>query len=341
MIIETINITAQGDIYRAKSITKEFATTIGFAPHQIEELMITISELASNILRHAGQGKLIISTIDATPQGIQLESIDQGPGIGDVEQAIADGFSTAGSLGYGLGAINRLMDTLDIQSLAAPDTGLYVQCTKRVPALASTPLPCPFSIGISTRPYLGLEVNGDAYLSIWSENSLLIGVIDGLGHGPFAYQAAQKIKQYVISHSKLSLDLIFKGAGRVSREGRGGVMALCRLTREQQTTTLNYASVGNIEGRIIGRENQNLPVVRGILGKSTMVPKVHTQSLRGDDSLALFSDGLSSRWSQDVYQGFSDGSAKEISQNLLAQLGKDNDDATIVVVKHYGAGGCV
>ena len=62
--------------------------------------------------------------------GIQIESIDTGPGIPDVDDAFGDGFSTTGSLGYGLGTVNRLMDKFNIISKRGQKSGTHVTCKR-------------------------------------------------------------------------------------------------------------------------------------------------------------------------------------------------------------------
>ena len=59
------------------------------------------SELAANLFIHAGGGVFEISNL-TEPSGLELMTVDDGPGIADVELALDEGFSTAGSLGCGL-----------------------------------------------------------------------------------------------------------------------------------------------------------------------------------------------------------------------------------------------
>lgn len=76
------------------------------------------SELAANLYIHAGGG--VFEMINLTePDGLEVMTVDDGPGIPDVEQALEEGFSTAGGLGCGLPGVKRLMDEL----LIAPRPG--------------------------------------------------------------------------------------------------------------------------------------------------------------------------------------------------------------------------
>src|SRR5215471_8678078 len=79
--------------------------------------------------------------------------------------------------------------------------------------------------GAATRTHPLMTVNGDAFvLKQWSTGAL-VGVIDGLGHGQCAHQAAQTAWQYVENHFDQPLGTIFRGAGHVCQATRGVVMA--------------------------------------------------------------------------------------------------------------------
>src|SRR5207244_9898245 len=145
-------------------------------------------ELASNLLPHGHGGTLTLTgVVEEGRVGLQITSQDRGPGIADVAQALTDGFSTVGSLGYGLGAVNRSMDVLDMTS--QPGQGTRIVCKRWARPAAQRPLSGWLDCGAATRahPLMG-GINGDAFvLKQWGEGAL-VGVIDGLGHGQFAYR---------------------------------------------------------------------------------------------------------------------------------------------------------
>ena len=97
---------------------------------------------------------------------------------------MTDRYSTVGSRGTGLGAVNRLMDEMHITS--RPNSQTRVLCRKWIRVDRPSSRACPLAVGVATRPSEIGAANGDAFVvKRWSE-SLLVGVIDGLGHGPFA-----------------------------------------------------------------------------------------------------------------------------------------------------------
>jgi len=261
---------------------------------------------------------------------LEMVSHDSGPGIADVEQALADRFSTAGTRGTGLGAVNRLMDELDITS--EHGRGTRVACRKWVRQHPSSIRPCPLAFGVATRPRRHGEDNGDAFVvKQWAE-SALVGVIDGLGHGPFAHRAAQAARQYVESHFDLPLDQIFRGVGRACRATRGVVMALARFDWGQGR--LAFASVGNIEARVFpGSELFPFAIRRGVIGLNAPNAMVTEHPWPPDHVLVLHSDGLRTHWTWKDFPGLAEQPAQALAQEFLRLLAKEEDDATVIVVR--------
>src|SRR5262249_26251017 len=128
-------------------------------------------------------GRLILSRCD---QGLEIVSIDRGPGLTDIEKCLTDGYSTAGSQGTGLGAIRRLSSAWDIFSQASSGT---------VQVARVGPDPPPDgqirSSGVSI-PAPGETECGDAWAEarVGARHRLIVA--DGLGHGPIAALAARE-----------------------------------------------------------------------------------------------------------------------------------------------------
>src|SRR5262249_52485519 len=143
------------------------------------------------------------------------------PGFADVEQSFTDGFSTKSSLGYGLGTVNRLMDEIDVKSTAG--SGTQIVCRRWGRHVADLGVARAWDVGVMTRAKHWNEENGDAFVVKAHEQELLVGLIDGLGHGGPAHQAALAAQNYVERHFDLPLDQVFLGAGRACRGTRGVV----------------------------------------------------------------------------------------------------------------------
>src|SRR6266849_9883143 len=165
--------------------------------------------------------------------------------------------------------------------------------------------------------------------------SALVGVIDGVGHGEFAYSAAQAARHYVERHYDQPLADIFLGVGRTCRATRGVVMGLARF--DWGRGTLTFASVGNVEARVFGSpEPMNFLVPRGILGLNARCPVVTEHRWEVRNVMVLYSDGLNTHWRWSDFPHLAEASAAVAAQALLRALAREADDATVVVVKSGG-----
>ena len=113
----TVEINVENDIVVARSAGRELAREIGFGSADQTRLATAISELTRNVIQYAGSG--VCTVIDESADGvagIRVTVEDHGPGIPDVEQAMADGFSTSRGLGAGLPGTRRLVHEFHLES---------------------------------------------------------------------------------------------------------------------------------------------------------------------------------------------------------------------------------
>lgn len=326
-----VSVDTDGDEILVRSTARDAATAVGFDETTHEEIGIVAMELATNVLTHADSGDITVAQVtDGEREGIRIESLDIGPGIQNVPAAFADGESTAGSLGGGLGAVNRLMDRVTVTAPGEPNYGTHVVADRWRRPPYETSGDSPFSIGAASRPMTPGTANGDSFvISRWND-SALVGVIDGLGHGAKAHKAAIAAKQYVERHYDNDLGAIFDGTERACRGTRGVVMTLARFDWAEGTVTTG--AVGNINHKVNGDVDLGLVQRRGVVGANGPSPRVSTVDWPPDATLVLFSDGVGSHWSWDEYSGSLDVSGTKLAQGLLKRHGKDHDDATVLAV---------
>ena len=319
------------DVFRAVESGKGLAASIGFGSEHCEQIGLVVAELATNLIRHANGGALLFSRIESGENsGIEVESIDHGPGIADVDKALTDGYSTAGGLGFGLGTVNRAMDELEIHS--GPGAGVHLVCRRWLRAAHPGVIRERLAFGAATRSCRLLPENGDTFVFKQWDRFALVGVIDGLGHGPLAQRASMTARQYVEQHFDQPLDRLFRGAGRACQGTRGVVMALARFDLGQRL--LVVASVGNIEARLVGGPDKlNVLVRRGIVGSNAPEAVPAEQRWNPESILIMHSDGLSSRWDWSRFRNLEPAPPAAIARQLLADLGKMDDDATVIVAR--------
>ncbi len=320
-------IAGAADRAGAEAASRQMARRAGFSEQAADEIVLAAAELASNLLKHAGGGTFSISLIHG--YGIQIETRDAGPGMEDVEQTFADGYSTSGGLGCGLGAANRLMDEIDIES--APGCGTRI-ISRRWPRPAHGVFgDNAWDVAAFTRSLHGAPANGDAFVIKEWHGNLLLALIDGLGHGEPAQKAALAAQLYVQSHYDQSFERIFQGAGRACRGTRGAVMALARFDASR---TLEFASFGNIQTRAWTGDSRLFFIVRrGILGLEK--PRIHVQRLMWNPewTLVLHTDGLKTPWDWADFPGLEKQPARAIAATLMHALCAGRDDATVLAAR--------
>lgn len=328
---ETIDVSHRSGVGHARRAARALCKAIGFNTQQCEEVAIVAAELASNLVKHAHGGKVILQPLkEEERSGLQIETLDSGPGICDLDRAVTDGYSTAGGLGTGLGTVNRLMDELTVES--QEDGGAHVLCRRWLHTHVEDHRPCPLSFGVAARPHPMQDVSGDTFvIKQWAETAL-VGVIDGLGHGPAAQQAALAARDYIERHCEQGLEDIFRGVGYACHSTRGVVMALARF--DWGVGHLSLASLGNIEVRVFGTpEPFRSDVRRGIIGVNNQRPAICHHQWDPAYVMVMHSDGLTSHWRWDAFANLADKPASAMAAGLLDALAKDDDDATVLVVR--------
>ena len=125
----------------------------GMSPDAASNAAIVASELASNLWKHAQRGELHIAPLSGRGEaGIEILSLDRGPGISNVSDCLKDGHSTAGTAGTGLGAVRRLSDEFDISSQPGKGTIVVSQILAKTTAAARPP---DLLLGLTSRPVSG------------------------------------------------------------------------------------------------------------------------------------------------------------------------------------------
>jgi anti-sigma regulatory factor (Ser/Thr protein kinase) len=344
-------IAREADVISARRRAREYAAAVGFDDRACEEILLVVSELGHNLVTHAAGGTLLLSPLPpGTPDetaGLSITSTDHGTGLGDAPHAFADGYSTGGSLGYGLGTVNRLMDAVTID--ANSDTGTRIRCERWIRHARAHTRPthdgAPLDFGAASRALPGVNANGDTFIIIQWALGALVGVIDGVGHGVEAHRAACAARCYLEAHFDRPLTDLFAGVERACHGTRGVVMALARFdflpeeahAAREGALRISFASIGNIEARIFGGTDRvNLLVRRGILGMPASAPKplVSTAAWCADHILILHSDGVRSHWSFDSFPEFITLPADQVAATLLHRMARAEDDATVLVIKN-------
>ncbi|WP_037857581.1 SpoIIE family protein phosphatase [Streptomyces sp. NRRL S-340] len=270
----------------------------GLDPHRIAVAALVATELATNLLRHAGGGRMVINLVDrARPHertpAVQLTALDHGPGIGDVGAATRDGYTTSdASLGAGLGTCLRISNAFDLHS--TPRGTVAVARVDRAPGREAIGPSCRAG-GINV-PLAQAGHSGDAWTWTRSGARLTLMLADGLGHGAEAGHASGAAVDALHRAAHLPPEEILRQMHPVLRPTRGAAVAVAQLDTDR--AQLAFAGVGNIGARLYtARSWEHLVSHPGIVGARfpARVPVRH-RPWRAGSLLVLHSDGLPSRW---------------------------------------------
>ncbi len=327
---QSVNITFRNDSLRA---VNALFSVIGESCSQkktLDKVKTCVLELSKNIAMHSKGGILTISLYKGNNScKLVIQSRNNIVKRIDFEYAFTEGYTTAGSLGSGLGIINDIMDYVNIETV---DNELIIICEKTVELSEQQNFICPFDIGLATRPHPRMKVNGDSYFTKQWDDKILISVIDGLGHGQYAERASTKAKNYLANHYTIPVRNMFPGISRACRSTRGVVVGIMKINFVKDY--VEYGGIGNISVMSFGgRKNLILHNQRGILGIKTIFPPIMELSLDECSTIWMFSDGISSSKLSAFYPKSIGMSAMETARFVLNHYSKDNDDATIIVLK--------
>ena len=335
----SFEIVEPSQISEARRIISAFARSLDFNETDIAKIAILISEVCTNIIKHAKGGELLVRSVRAEGiTGLEFLALDKGPGIKDVEKCLRDEFSTKGTLGIGLGAIKRSSTLFDIYSIPGKGTIVLFR-------LWSKPLPYPLKprpleIGTVAIPKKGEEVSGDSWFVCQREDRSLIAVVDGTGHGLLAAEAAHKSVILIEQFSYLSPIDIMERLNDSLKNTRGAAIAIVEFLFN--VGKINFCGIGNINSKLISfgeKVNKlNLMSTEGIVGyqlhkiKQFSYPIIN-KSPEDFFILVMHSDGVSSRWDLSSYPGLFTRHPSLIAAVLYRDFTKNMDDVTVITAR--------
>jgi anti-sigma regulatory factor (Ser/Thr protein kinase) len=314
-----------GDVRRtAAAVGKR----LGFSPERVGEVSIIATELAHNAVVHGTAGTALVRIHrHAAGPTLDLLVADSGPGIVDLATALADGESSRGTLGVGLGAARRLANHFEIYSTAPSGTVVWAQVGAQSAAVAG-----PSRIDGLTRPIAGEVVCGDAWAGAEAPERIAVLIADGLGHGELAAQASRAAIEAFSAQPWLGSRQLIELAHQRLQGGRGAAALAVEL--DLGSRVLSWTGVGNIAGRVLGPARTiNLASRPGIVGQR--MPRLQEEQVPLEDGsvVVLHSDGLTTKWTMERWRGLVVRSPTVIAGALLQWAGLRQDDASIVAIR--------
>lgn len=322
----SIAITDRSSVGEARRTAVHLAQALGFNEDRRSDIGIAVTESATNILLHAAKGELLICpSVEGKVIWLDLLALDTGPGIVDVGRAMQDGFSSIGTAGQGLGAISRLSDESALYTV--PGKGTANWC--RFKSTGDTAL--AMSIGLLNIPLQGELVCGDSYFIEVGPARSIYMMVDGLGHGRGAAEAAAEAVATVSRLRRESASEIMGRTHDALRKTRGAAMSIAIVDHER--LILTYAGIGNVTAALVtGSLSRTLVSQNGTLGAALpRSPQEYTFPIFRDTMLLMFTDGLTTKAGLSGYPGLQHRHPALMAGVLLRDFSRRRDDATIMI----------
>lgn len=191
--------------------------------------------------------------------------------------------------------------------------------------------------GVSTVPFPGETDLGDAYIVKCLDESVLIGVVDGLGHGEEAATAARITLETLEENAQDSITALVKHCHERLRGTRGAVMSLASINPRDQT--LSWVAVGNVEGVLARRGSPKQRAQEHMMLRGGLVgfhlPSLHVSKvpIAPGDVLILATDGIRNGF---TLINMIDESPQKVADYICTEFSKGTDDALVLVALYKG-----
>ncbi len=330
-----VPVYSQTETAEARRVAVRLASDLAFDETDAGNVAIVVTEAATNLLKHAGGGELILRTADDM---VEMLALDSGPGIADVSRSFQDGYSTAGTLGGGLGAISRLSSYYDVYTQPGRGTALLARVGKR--AHARPPRQSAnarFSVGAVSVPKSGETVCGDSWgFQPMTLTSGRLIIADGLGHGLRAGEASRAAVEVALRETHNTTVALMQRIHEVLRPTRGAAVAVADV--DTASGLVRYTGIGNISGSVLPVSGAVRHMVShpGSAGHEVRKITEFTYMWEPGCILIMHSDGLQSHWSLDRYAGLLRRDPSLIAAVLYRDFTRKNDDLTVAVLCEGG-----
>lgn len=325
-------VTESSQVGEARRIAAALAGTAGFDETERGKVALVATEAANNLVQHAAGGELVLRVLGRDQaDGLEILSLDKGPGMRNVAECLRDGFSTAGTPGTGLGAILRLSDLFDIYSLPGMGTALLSRLRAKAPA-ARPQTGTGLEIGAVCLPKPGETVCGDAWDADDRGGRSRILVADGLGHGPAAAEASGEAVRVFRQNPAPGPAEILEAIHAALRGTRGAAAAAAEVDLTERT--IRFAGIGNIAAAVVSPgETRSMVSHNGIVGHQMRKVQEFVYPLPEGGMLVMASDGLTTQWRLDRYPGLLAKHPGLAAGVLYRDFNRGRDDVTVLAAR--------
>lgn len=308
----------EADTYVASERAALVATAMGFDNYAQADIETAVSEICSNSLRHADGGWVTIRH-----RGPRLEIVvtDRGPGFGAPRRS-------ASGLGIGLEGARRLMGDLQITKLA---NGSRVTMSRSLPeAGPDHRAGGDWRVLAVYRAKSGQAVTGDACAAVMgNDGSLRVGLADGLGSGPDAALAADRVLEGMELATQDRPSAALAAAAGAAADTRGAAAAAVFVAADGHGL---HAGLGDVSCLV----TFPLEILRsrpGIVGVGPTEGDDNRFRFPADGGVLLWTDGVDIGNTRQLSRLPSPGSELEWMEQTVVDDGDARDDATLVTIR--------
>jgi anti-sigma regulatory factor (Ser/Thr protein kinase) len=319
----------QSQVAETRRRATDMAARQGFGDTDTGRVALVATELATNILKHGSGGEILVGVFgEGSDTGIELIALDKGSGMSNVAASLADGHSTAGTAGTGLGAVVRQSHFVDIASWPGNGTAVLARIKPGQPPEIRTD---GSRTGAVSVPKEGEDVCGDSWGIASGPDETTLLVADGLGHGPEAAEAAVEavrlFHRFGGHRAPVLLDYIHGGL----RATRGAAVSVARF--QAGSGKIVYAGIGNVAGVLASNgELRRMVSMPGTAGHNARKIQAFEYPFTAG-LVILHSDGIASSWTLERYPNLAARHPTLIAAVLYRDLTRHRDDATVLVAK--------
>lgn len=325
-----------------RSKLSAIAQRLGLSDQKRENMLLVASELVSNQVKHAG-GRGLIQVWQQPGPVLDILALDYGPGIANLSQAEEDGYSSANTLGKGLGSIRRLSDesfvytqqegsgkskkwsgTVFLARFRPGGKRTDYDKDTRAARDCSTAL----EIGLFSRSLSDDRYNGDRIYLQKTGDKLRWLHLDGLGHGEQAQAATANLASH-LSHCDTPTSVL-AAVDRQLKGTRGAVAIIGELGLAGKA--LNILGVGDMHAHVMDNEEMhNLSFAPGVLGKEHKNPAQFRFAFGKRCLMISASDGIRRNWDVSNFPGLFYQHPQLIAYALGNIMGRISDDQSLCV----------
>ena len=183
----------------------------------------------------------------------------------------------------------------------------------------------------------GQTESGDRYLVTATPDGALVAVVDGLGHGAEAADAAKVVVRSLERNAQQRVIPLVRDCHQSLVGTRGAVISVASFTAHDQTMT--WLGVGNVEGLLLralatSPRRESLLLRGGVVGVHLPTLTAEIVPVTPGDTLILATDGVRSDFSSERLS--QQDPPPMLADYILARWGKQDDDALVLVVRYLG-----